>query len=405
MSQALNSIRRSEKTGASTGSVVALNFPALLERSKGEIARALPKHLDPDRMLRIALTAFRMNPGLERCKPLSILAAVIQASQLGLEIGQQGEAHLVPFKDECQMIPGYLGLIKLARNSGQVKDIYAHEVYENDHFALRLGLDRHLEHEPMVARGGFPAAAKDRGAVVGFYAVAVFKDGSTTFSAMGVDEINQIRDNSRGYQASKRFGKQSPWDTDYVAMGKKTVIRALCKMLPKSAEMSVALGLDQAAAEGKSQGINLKQAADGSYEPPVDDFIVDQETGEIPSQQDDPLTAIAHEESDFAGFAPHIAPREASVPRQAEAAPAVARSTPKEVKEAKPAQTAQAPSKSKIKETISKMEATTDINELNEIYIRAEMSFEGADLEAMARAYSAAKDRLDGKSSSGDMFS
>jgi recombination protein RecT len=399
MSQALNSIRRNAASdnNASNGGGVVLNFPALLERSKGEIARALPKHLDPDRIARIALTVFRTTPALHKCKPVSVLAAVIQASQLGLEIGQNGEAHLVPFKDECQMIPGYLGLIKLARNSGMVKDVYAHEVYENDHFALRLGLDRHLEHEPLTARGGFPASAKERGAVVGFYAVAVFKDGSNTFVAMGVDEINQIRDASRGYQASKRFGKQSPWDTDYVPMGKKTVIRALCKMLPKSSEMSVALGLDQAAEAGRSQGIKLQEAADGSYEPPVIDEGVDMETGEI-QQPTQAAPAIENEPSEFAGFVPPVTQREKVVAQQNDSqdAPRAA------VKEVKPANTAR--QSSKIKETVSSMESAKDINELNELYIRAEMTFEGADLETMVRAYNAAKDRLDGKTS-GDMFS
>ena len=162
MSQALNSIRRNNPQGngqvdqARNSNV--FNFPALLEKSKGEIARALPKHIDPDRMLRIALTTFRTNPGLAKCNPVSVLAAVIQASQLGLEIGQNGEAYLVPFKDECQMIPGYLGLMKLARNSGMIRDIYAHEVRENDRFELRLGLNRHLDHEPLQGRGGFPAS-------------------------------------------------------------------------------------------------------------------------------------------------------------------------------------------------------------------------------------------------------
>ena len=114
------------------------SFPAMLEKFKGEIARALPKHINPDRMARIALTAFRMTPKLAECDPRSIFAAVIQASQLGLEVGLMGEAYLVPFGDQCQLIPGYTGLMKLARQSGLVQDIYAHEVRVNDKFTLKL---------------------------------------------------------------------------------------------------------------------------------------------------------------------------------------------------------------------------------------------------------------------------
>ena len=77
----------------------------MLEQFKGEIARALPKHINPDRMARIALTAFRMTPKLGECDPRSVFAAVIQSSQMGLEVGLMGEAHLVPFGNQCQLIP------------------------------------------------------------------------------------------------------------------------------------------------------------------------------------------------------------------------------------------------------------------------------------------------------------
>src|SRR6185437_12910740 len=72
------------------------NFPAMLERFKGEIARALPRHLDGDRMARIALTSFRSNPRLSKCEPRSVFASIIIASQLGLEPGVMGQCYLIP---------------------------------------------------------------------------------------------------------------------------------------------------------------------------------------------------------------------------------------------------------------------------------------------------------------------
>lgn len=41
----------------------------LIERMKPELARALPSHLDPDRLARIALTVFRQTPALTGCDP------------------------------------------------------------------------------------------------------------------------------------------------------------------------------------------------------------------------------------------------------------------------------------------------------------------------------------------------
>lgn len=243
------------------------NFPAMLKMFLPEIKRALPKHMDGDRMARIALTAFRQTPKLAECDPRSVFAAVIQSAQLGLEVGLMGEAHLVPFKTTCQLIPGYQGLIKLARNSGFINDIYAHEVRANDMFDVVYGLDRKLVHEPLKHKG-FPASDEERGPIVGFYAVAVFKDGSRTFYPMSIAQVEKIRNESRGYQAAKKYKKESPWDTHFDEMGKKTVIRALCKLLPKNAELATALALDHAAEDGADQNLTVGNVIEGTWAPP-----------------------------------------------------------------------------------------------------------------------------------------
>jgi recombination protein RecT len=240
------------------------DFPAMLTAWKGEIAHALPKHLNADRMGRIALTCFRQTPKLAECDPRSVFAAVIQGAQLGLEPGLMGEAHLVPYGSQCQLIPGYQGLIKLAKQTGQVVDIYAVAVREKDRVKVAYGTHRELEHEPLL-KNGFPASDKERGEIVGFYAVAVFKDGTRAFELLGVDQVRKVRDESRGYQAAKKYKKDTPWDTHFEAMGCKTVIRKLCKYLPKSPELAQALELDRIAAEGRAQKIDLADALSGEY--------------------------------------------------------------------------------------------------------------------------------------------
>lgn len=350
--QALKNINRAQAPAEAQPK----DFPAMLEKFKGEIARALPKHINPDRMARIALTAFRMTPALAKCDPRSIFAAVIQSSQLGLEVGLMGEAHLVPFGDQCQLIPGYTGLMKLARQSGLVQDIYAHEVRVNDKFTLKLGLERDLIHEPMTGPGGFPASDEDRGEVVGFYAVAVFKDGSCTFVAMSRKEVERIRDNSRGYQAAKRFKKESVWDSDFVAMGLKTAIRRLCKFLPKSPELATALALDAVSEQGKAQNLNLNDVIDGTYAP----VVIDEETGEVLEESAKPTPVAAEAKKD---------------------APA--------------AQAAAPTANGKLTAAIKAMEGAKTIEALDEVYIRAEVELEGADLEALMREYRRIKANID----------
>lgn len=395
--QTLSAVRRNAAQGASSGPTQQLTFPALLERSKDEIARALPKHLGVERMARIALTAYRMTPKLAECHPMSVLSAVVQASQLGLEIGLLGEAHLVPFKGQCQLVPGYMGLMKLARQSGEVADIYAHEVRENDHFILKLGTARSLEHEPLKGRGGFPAAIQSRGDVVGFYAVCLFKDGTNTFVTATTEDVNAIRDRSRGYQAALKYQNDTPWKTDYVPMGKKTVIRELCKYLPKSPELAKALAMDAAADAGQAQNIDLQQAADGSYEPvvapPGDD-------AQASGQQQAPAPAAA---------AAPTSPRQTPAPTAPKAAtkpvatgdvqtPPSQRSPKTDATDAQP-KTDAAAGLPRAQKYLADMRRCATIDDLNEAYIRAEGVLDGADLEAVSREYNVVKAQIDGNGS------
>src|SRR5690554_3088052 len=132
---------------------------ALIERQKPEIARALPKHMDPDRLARIATTVLRQTPQLGQCTPESFLGALMTCAQLGLEPGPLGHAYLVPFKNnktgmfEVTFIPGYRGLVELARRSGQVQSVQAHVVREGDRFDYEFGLNPKLEHKPAGSDG------------------------------------------------------------------------------------------------------------------------------------------------------------------------------------------------------------------------------------------------------------
>jgi len=221
---------------------------AALLKAQSAMKAVLPKHITPERMSRMALGILRTNNSLAAAakkNPDSFAHAVVQAGQFGLEIGAFGEAHLVPFGDEVTLIPGYQGLVKLAKNSGHVIDIYAHEVREHDKFKLVYGLSRDLQHEPLAERG-FPASPEKRGEIVGVYAVAIYRDQTRTFWALSLADVLKTRDDSRGYKAAKARRKEHPWDTHFEAMARKTAVRALCNWLPKSPEMSAALAFDHA---------------------------------------------------------------------------------------------------------------------------------------------------------------
>lgn len=212
---------------------------------KREIARALPKHLTPDRMLRIALTSVRQTPLLQRCTPQSLMSAIMDASQLGLEPnGIVGHAYLIPYKNkrkgvyEAQLQIGYRGYLELARRSGQVSTLYAYPVFENDRYEYKLGLNRTLDHVP---------ARFDRGGVIAAYAVVQYKDGGFDFEWMWREQIESVK----GMSQSARLS-DSPWQSHYEEMARKTTIRRLAKRLPLSPEFQRAAIADDYLDQGLS---------------------------------------------------------------------------------------------------------------------------------------------------------
>ncbi len=213
-------------------------------RMRRQIEMAIPKHLTPDRLLRVAMTSIRTNPALLDCTPQSLLACVMGCAQLGLEPEPfLGQAYLVPYYNkkkgcrEAQLIPGYRGYIALARRSGQVESVSAQCVYENDDFDLQYGIDEKLNHKP--ARG-------DRGDLVGAYVIFKYKDGGYSFDYMPKGDIEKIRRRSKSPDSG-------PWATDYEEMAKKTVIRRHVKIAPLSIEMAAAANAEALAMAGETQ--------------------------------------------------------------------------------------------------------------------------------------------------------
>lgn len=227
---------------------------SLLEKSKSQIAMALPKHLNADRIVRVAMTSIQRTPQLLECDPITLVGAVIQSAQLGLEPdGVLGHAYLVPFRNnkkgrmEAQFIPGYKGLIDLARRSGQVVSIGAHVVYSNEKFTLKFGFEETLEHEPMPP--------SQRGEKKGVYAVARLKDGSVHFEWLWAEEVEDVKKSSK----ASNFG---PWKTHEDEMWRKTAIRRLAKYLPLSVEFAKAAAVDELA----DAGISTQEYFDDSIE-------------------------------------------------------------------------------------------------------------------------------------------
>jgi len=214
------------------------------------VSQVLPKHLTPDRFVRIAILAMTRTPKLAECEKASFFGALMTLSQLGIEPDGR-RAHLIPFENrkrgvvECQLIVDYKGIAELVQRSGLVANLHADIVCEADEFEYDCGsVERH--------RIDF---RKPRGPMYAVYAIARMKDGTSKCEVLSRDEVDAVRSRSRAANAG-------PWVTDYNEMAKKTVFRRLSKWLPWSPEIRDAIEKDEEPIEVSATSVSTSDSLD-----------------------------------------------------------------------------------------------------------------------------------------------
>lgn len=232
----------------------------LLYKNKKQILALVPRHLDAERMLQIALVAIRRVPKLAECHPATLIGAVIESLRMGLEPGAgPGESWLIPFDNkkkkrvEVVLVPDYRGLLKLVRRSGEVGAVMAEVVCEGDQFDYGVSdSGPYLSWKP----------GKERGKATHFFC-GVWNTSRILIasSVMTPEEIDEH---------AKRFSRayeQGPWQTDFRAMGIKTVVRRTAKQAPTSSEVQRAVELDEKALLGIPQDLGILADPDETATP------------------------------------------------------------------------------------------------------------------------------------------
>ena len=236
---------------------------------EGEIRKALPTVITPERFTRMVLSAVSTTPLLANCTTQSFFAAMMSAAQLGLEPNSQlNQAWLIPFKNnkkggiyEVQFQIGYKGLLDLAYRSGEIAMIQAHVVYENDVFEYEYGLEAKLSHKPAMTNRGNPTHV---------YAVFKLKNGGYNYEVMSMEDVRR-----HGERFSKSFGS-GPWQTNFEEMAKKTCLKKILKYAPLKSEFVRAIAQDST--------VKTELASD-MYEVTAEEYEiredVDTKTGEL----------------------------------------------------------------------------------------------------------------------------
>lgn len=219
---------------------------SLIEKYKAPIIDSLPRWMDRDRFLRILFNLAVYKPELADCDQATLLGAIIQCGQLGLEPDDfRAQAYLVPFKGKIVLVPGYMGLKTLVEKTGKVALMYAELVYEKDSFEYGKGDKPFIKHKPYQG----PDAP---GSLTHVYARAILKSGITHSVVLTKWEVYEAH---RKFSAAFRAGGDTPWKSSEGPMWEKTALRVLCKDMPQTIEVSQAVMLDERAMADLPQGL------------------------------------------------------------------------------------------------------------------------------------------------------
>lgn len=272
----------------------------MFERVNKQLEAALPKFITPDRMIRIATTTVQRVPRLLQCDPVTVVGAVMQSAQLGLEPDNiTGAAYLVPFWNEkarrleCTLIPGYRGLMMLARRSREISAFDARCVHEGDLFEFEYGSRQYLRHKPALVvsprKGDKAAEVETEPETIAAYMIAFYGKGNTVgefplsqFSVMLRPELDKAKQFTKSRTPSGEI--VGPWIEHPDAMFTKTAIRRGAKLLPFSVDLLTAVSLDERAADGRSQNLGAIVADDLGVS-----FSATDDDGDEPVQIDDQL--------------------------------------------------------------------------------------------------------------------
>jgi recombination protein RecT len=277
------------------------------KNARKRFTQILPKHMSPERMIRLCALSVNKTPQLMECTPMSLLGAFLSCAAFGFEPDTPlAHCHLIPFakkrkegnrwvtdKVEVNLVIGYRGYIDLARRSGTLSSLHADVVYENDTFEFQYGSNSGLKHVP---------APKDRGEKIWAYCHASLTGGEEAFEVVPWETIMKTRDATEAYRSAlraKNNGKdyiyeKSPWVAHEDMMARKTAIRLLTKTLPMSIEYSNAAQLDQMSEVGRVDFEGIATDSGFDVVDGVAEHIVDEE--EAPDQVDEVADAEPKEE-------------------------------------------------------------------------------------------------------------
>lgn len=239
-----------------------------LQKEGSRLKASLPAHLPLERFQRAVMIAVENNMDLLACEPQSLMTSLSRCAQDGL-VPDNREAAMVIFNTKsgnnwvkkAQYMPMVDGVLKRARQSGEISTITARAVYENDQFDYWIDEDgEHVQFRPNLHgdRGGFKLV----------FAMAKTKSGELIVEPMSKDEVEKVR-------MSSKNPDKGPWKDWYERMACKSVLHRLSRRLPNSSEIMEMLKHDH-----EGYNFNDREMKDVNSKPSRDTYTMDSFTAE-----------------------------------------------------------------------------------------------------------------------------
>lgn len=242
-----------------------------IERMTSEYQLAMPKGMEATQLVRDAVTCLRTIKNLDACEPASVLGALMTCAQLGLRPAVLGHAWPLPYWDnktggyKAQLVIGYKGYVELGYRSGKITAITSRIVRQGEKFTIAYHEDRdELLHEPSI--DGLP------GEIRCFYSTArLVNGGYTVTEPYSIARMEAHRD--KHAPRNKAGAIVGPWMDNFPEMGQKTMVLVNYRLLPKSAEMAIAMEADEGIRLDLSPAANAAEVTQrpvitGKAEPP-----------------------------------------------------------------------------------------------------------------------------------------
>lgn len=292
-----------------------LEKPNVLERFRAMATQ----YIDAEQMVHLAIECVRRKPTLGECDHLTVLGAFITSHSVGLKPNTiLNHAYVIPYSKwtldesrpkgqqwvksppECNFQVGYKGYSALFHRTGKVKDFFASDIRENDHYRCVVGTN------PVVE---FSKNLRDRGKVIGSFCHINFLHGGQAVEELTLGDIEKIRSTSETYkslqkalqaaehkndQAKAEEARRKLAETPWIKWEDVMCMKPAIKRLGGKCDLDPAVAMAAEAESLSDMGqMNFKAIADARNQNEVFDIInAQKERVALEAPSDQPMPVI-----------------------------------------------------------------------------------------------------------------